>query len=159
MRFGSHLPILMKLMEITSGPVLELGGGMYSTPFLHWACFRTKRFLHTFEDHQFYFDNIKQYERDFHKVEFVTDWASIDISGPWSVALVDHNPLGRRPVETRRLSHAEYIVFHDADDRSRKEFNYKGAFDTFKYSLLFNEVGAASMILSNTHDLKGFTLI
>ena len=43
--WSSHLPVLIKLMAMTSGDVLEVGTGIYSTPFLHWACFSQGRNL------------------------------------------------------------------------------------------------------------------
>lgn len=33
--YGSHLPVLRWALENTTGPILELGGGLYSTPLLH----------------------------------------------------------------------------------------------------------------------------
>ena len=36
--WGSHLPVLIHLMNHTTGDVLELGTGLYSTPYLHHAC-------------------------------------------------------------------------------------------------------------------------
>ena len=158
MRYGSHLPILMKIAQITSGPILELGGGLWSTPFLHWECFRTERKLVTYEHHPVYYRSLEQYRRPWHEVFLAEDWDAIDISGPWSLALVDHDPLDRRPIEAGRLLHADYVVFHDATDPARDRHDYPSVWRKFKYQHLFNKVGSPSMILSNKHDLSNFTV-
>lgn len=160
MRFGSHLPVLMRVMELTDGPVLELGAGLFSTPFLHWACFRTERELVTMEHHPVYWEEFRQYEREWHRVLWAEDWDEMRVEREgkgWSVVLVDHDPLERRSVETRRVKDcAEYVVFHDATDPARERCDYEGAWREYRWRYLFNKVGAPSMILSNTHDLGGF---
>lgn len=158
MRFGSHLPVLMRCLELTDGPVLELGGGLYSTPFLHWACFRSGRHLVTMEKHEVYYEYLEQYRRDWHEVEFVEDWGEMNVTRMnWGIVLVDHDPLERRPIEARRVKDcAEYVVFHDATERGAGKLGYEGAFREFKERFLFDEVGAASMVLSNFRNLERF---
>ena len=76
----------MKILQMTQGPVLELGCGLYSTTYLHWICFPTKRPLVTYENNPEYFEFLKEHETDFHKVHCIAHWDDIDISQPWSVA-------------------------------------------------------------------------
>ena len=38
---GTHLPVLMDIVSKTDGPILEIGTGVFSTPYLHWACFNS----------------------------------------------------------------------------------------------------------------------
>ena len=52
--WSSHLPVLIKIMSITTGDVLEIGTGIYSTPFLHWACFGKKRNILSIENNDKY---------------------------------------------------------------------------------------------------------
>jgi hypothetical protein len=86
---GSHLPLLMKLLDQTNGPVLELGMGLFSTPFLHWACYEKKRSLVSYENKKdfydmFVFNDKREIGNDYsyHDVCFVKDnnWDSIDLS-------------------------------------------------------------------------------
>lgn len=158
MVFGSHLPVLMQLIQNTTGSVLELGSGLYSTPYLHWECYRRNRRIVTFENHPVYYGYAEQYRRDFHEVHKVTDWDEIDISEPWSVALVDHDPLARRGVELGRLLHAEYVIAHDAERGRGEQMGYNKAFELFKYRFRFDKIRMESMILSNVHDLTNFTV-
>lgn len=154
---GSHLPALIKLITMTTGPVLELGSGMYSTCYLHWACHPHSRPLVTYEGQAEWMDFAAQFRTDSHKVELVTDWPSLDLSTPWSLALVDHDGPGVvRGHELLRLQHAEYVVCHDAERLNR--YGYTDVFPLFKYHYLMRNSRLRTMILSNSHDLSGFTL-
>ena len=53
---GSHLPILLRAMKATTGPVLELGAGIYSTPILHALCQIEGRKLVTYESDPEFFE-------------------------------------------------------------------------------------------------------
>ena len=46
---GSHLPVLIKMVLMTDGPILELGTGFFSTPVLHWLCAEKKRKLVSYD--------------------------------------------------------------------------------------------------------------
>ena len=101
--WGTHLPLLIKAISMTTGDVLEIGMGLYSTPFLHWACFN-KRKLVSYDNDAEYFNMNKQYEEGLHEVHFVDDWDSMDIEKPWDVVLVDHGPSERRIVDIKKLA-------------------------------------------------------
>lgn len=152
--FGSHLPVLQKIINLTRGPVLELGGGAFSTPFLHWACFDNKRTLVTFDNEAKYFDDIKSYENDYHKVNFVEDWNKVDLSGHWSMALVDHHPNLRRKEEIKRLANScDYIVVHDTEGKWKHKFEYYKIYPLFKYRWDYTKVLPHTSVLSNLKDL------
>ena len=156
---GSHLPVLMKLISLTSGPILELGCGMYSTTYLHWACFPTKRRLVTCESKEEWIGFARQFETDFHKVIHVPDWDKLDLNEFWSIAFVDHAPDERRVDEIRRLTHAEYVVAHDADNRRERKYNYRSIRGLFKHRTTYAEAKPNTAIFSNFHNLEGFTVI
>ena len=141
---GSHLPILIKLLNITDGPVLELGTGLFSTPFLHWACFDKKRKLVSYENKKQFFDMwIYNDEREvgndysYHEVNFVenNDWDKVNVLEEyWSIAFIDHNPGPRRREEMKRLAHgADYVVVHDTDEKNDWYYKYAEYFPLFKY--------------------------
>ena len=75
--YGSHLVALIKLMKITNGPVLEMGGGFFSTPYLHWACWPDRKLV-TYDNQPKYFNEIKQYESDYHKLYLIDNWDKAD---------------------------------------------------------------------------------
>lgn len=155
---GSHLPVLMKIVNMTQGPILELGCGLYSTNPLHWACHSTKRRLVTYENNPDYFGFIKAYENDFHEVHCINDWSSIDISEPWSVAFVDHEPASRRAVEIKRLSHAEYVVAHDANNKDDRKYRYSTILKLYKYHLRYAGANPHTTIFSNKHDVRSIVI-
>jgi len=153
--FGSHLIILMKIFNMTNGPVLELGGGAFSTPFLHWACFDKKRKLVTYDNEVKYFDTIKAYESDYHKVYFVEDWNKVDLSRHWSMALVDNHPNLERKENIKRLTHnCDYIIVHDTEGRWKHKFKYHEIYSLFKYRYDYNKVLPHTSVLSNLKDLS-----
>ena len=48
--WSSYLPLLIKVLQCSEGPVLELGTGLVSTPVLHWLCFDMGRELVSYDD-------------------------------------------------------------------------------------------------------------
>lgn len=157
-RRGSHLPVLMKLVQNTSGPILELGCGIYSTIYLHWTCYPMKRRLVTCENHPRYFDFLRQFECDFHEVKCVSSMDEVDVNFPWSVVLVDHSPEQERVKEIRRLTHADYVVAHDSENRSERKYRYSTIFNLFKYRYKYDGAYPHTTVFSNKYDLTKFVV-
>ena len=157
---GSHLPVLMKLFSLTSGPIAELGCGMYSTPYLHWACYPTRRPLTTFESQPAWFPFADQFQHDQHRIVHVADWNSTPLTQPWAIALVDHDNLdGRqRCEEVARLTHAEYVVCHDAENVSDHKYGYTRIHGLFRWRWKYTGTKRHTLLLSNVHDLTEFTI-
>jgi len=153
---GSHLPVLMKVVAETTGPILELGCGLYSTTPLHWACWVPKRKLVTYENNPHYHDFLKRYETAFHEVHCIDDWDAIDISGPWSVAFIDHEPGNRRWREVERLQHAEYVVAHDTEGRNDRKYGFSKIASLFKYQFEYKNAFPHTTIYSNVHDVRNY---
>jgi hypothetical protein len=153
----------MKLIRMTSGPILELGCGNFSTPFLHWTCFPTKRRLVTYESDPRYYKvflahiagDKRNLQSDFHEVHLVSNWDDADLSKPWSIAFVDHAPGGRRMIEVQRLLHAEYVVAHDTEICRTL---WKKAFVRYPYQYTYRASRPWTTVLSRTHNLEGFTI-
>lgn len=155
---GSHLPVLIKLLSITTGPVLEMGGGMYSTPFLHWACYESKRRLVTLENNPHFMRFLGAFQSDYHDVRLVKDYAEADLSEPWAVAFVDHAPDEKRYLDILRLTHAEYVVAHDAENSAEKKYQYSKVHPFFSYRWKYN-AQPKTAVFSNYHDLAGFSVL
>ena len=153
--FGSHLPVVKKVFDISEGPVLELGGGIFSTPHLHWACFDTKRKLVTYDNELQYFAQIKAYENDYHKVHLVDDWDKIDFKGHWGMALVDNHPNLKRKDQIRKLANnCDYIVVHDTERRWKHKYKYHEIYPLFKYRYDYTKYPVHTSVLSNLKDLS-----
>ncbi len=154
--YGSHLPALIKVITKTRGSVLELGMGMFSTPYLHFACY-PNRTLISYTNQKDIYDLLLHFKSEYHEIHFVTNWDQIDISGHWSVALVDHEPAGRRKEEIKRLANsADYIVVHDTNPRLEKKYRYSEIYPFFKFRKDFNREKPYTAILSNFDDLSTF---
>lgn len=171
-RRGSHLPILVKLFYSTSGPILELGCGLFSTVFLFWACMPTQRRLVTYENEQRFYDWLTDFKNpknkchmDFHEIHKVDNWDTVDLSMPWSLAFVDHGPDNRRVEEIKRLTHAEYVIVHDAEESEDRKRIRRGdqpissIYNLFRYHYLYKGANPQTLVLSNKHDLSGFHAI
>lgn len=117
--WGSHLPALMACCAVTSGPVIELGIGHFSTPVLHSFCGATKRRLVSIEENTEWFDRLKHLGVGHHTMlngdyfRPLLDLASLE---PYGVAFIDHSPGGesRRKAFEYLLTRSEFVVMHDA---------------------------------------------
>ena len=155
---GSHIPVLIKILNISTGPVLELGTGFNSTPVLHWLCNETKREFISYESSPKYFEVTKRYVSDFHKVYLVEneDWDKVDVeSRHWGVVFIDHAPGVRRVVELERVAQiADYVIVHDTEDRSDWHYHYSKGFPKYKYRWNYTIAYPHTSVLSNFKDLS-----
>lgn len=161
-RYSTHLPVLMEVMNRTYGDVLELGPGVFSTPVLHWMCETKKRNLLTIESDIKWLRFCREfYQTEHHKFLYVENWDQCKdvIDKQWDVVLVDHSPSERRIVEIRQLANkAKYIVCHDSDPWKDREYHYSTIYPLFKYKFEFTEVSHNTVLLSNFIDLKNFSV-
>ena len=157
--WASHMPLLIKTMLASKGPVLELGMGPFSTPLLHWLCKDAGRELVSYDNTKLYFDQNRKFAKDFHHVEFVKNdnWDSIEIEGVhWGVVFVDQHPSADRGKTAGRAAKcADYVVLHDSgDEYNDKAHNYDKIYHLFKYKYIYNEKGKPyTTVLSNVYDL------
>lgn len=139
--WSTHLPVLIKLLSITTGDVLEVGTGIYSTPFLHWACFLQGRKLVSIENDDEYMTFAQQFESDTHKVV-----KEVPSEGEWDIIFVDSFPIEERESIVKKITNrAQYIIVHDSTPESWSE-NYKGL---FKYRLDYTKCDPYTVIFSN----------
>jgi len=155
LKFGketaTYLPILMKLVSMADGPILELGTGIFSTPYLHWACFETKRKLVSYEEKQSYFEMVKQYICDYHMI--CMDLDKID-GEHWSIILVDQYPASRKETIKKFVNSADYIVLHDSDEKYDEIYKYSEIYPLFKYRRDFDKVLPRTTVVSNFKNLS-----
>jgi hypothetical protein len=161
--YGTHLPALMRALAATDDPVLELGMGLFSTPYLHYACLLAGRDLVSYENNaawaKFFIDY--GYECDTHTIRVVDDWADADVTpGPgnlWSVALVDHSPDEWRTKHITQLAHcARYVVIHDSNGKHERTYHYSTIYPLFRYRTDWTREARHAAVLSNFVDLGDF---
>ena len=159
-RYGTHLPCLIKAMEKTKGDVLELGMGVFSTPYLHYQCMLSKRQLVSYENYKSWFDFFTQrygYQDKYHQLIFVNDYKEAHIEKKWDVVLIDQTPDISRSETIRRLANfAEYIVIHDSGPKFDKQYGYDKIYLLFKYRTDWTVDTNNATVLSNFVDLKDF---
>ena len=153
--YGTHLPLLIKLVERTAGPVLELGMGENSTPVLHKLCTEQKRYLLSLDNDADYVDKFAQkYTSNIHQIQWVDDWDKAEIEKPWSVVLVDHRPARRRYRDASRVAeHAQFVVCHDTQEAHNGMYKWHRAFKFYKYRF-DDTLDPRTTVLSNFHDLS-----
>ena len=152
--FTTHLPMLMKCVNATDGPIMELGGGYFSTPVLHWMCHAVGRYLLTYDDDAVYFPFIKGFRSRNHRVRLIDDWNTIDTKTHWSVVLVDHtNSITQRVESILKLKDsADFIVVHDTEQRTfQKELDEINK--NFKYVYQWKGCTPNTSVLSNFKDI------
>ncbi len=146
-QWGSHIPILCRVVDKTDGAILEMGTGAFSTAVLDVMCQRDHRQLVSLENDQAYYRMARKYRSDYHTVRFIERWDFASIEVPWGVALVDHRPLQRRRVDIERLATwADVIVAHDSQ-------RYDTGFERFRYWFNYTRCSPPTMLMSNTVDV------
>ena len=149
LRYSSHFPLLIRAEEGTTGPVLELGTGSFSTPVLHWLCAPSRRLV-SMESHSFYSKRLLPFASAWHEIVCVTEWDAAPVEQPWSVVLVDHEQ-DRRKIEIARLAPwADLVVVHDTEGRYEKNYHMRAAMDAYRYRYTLDAVRPSTTILSNT---------
>ena len=158
-KYGSYLPILTRIIEKTDGPILELGIGLYSTPYLHYACLPTKRKLVSYDNSEGWVRYFRDCRTDFHEVNHIDDWDKLPINNFYDVVFVDHAPARRRITEVRRLvDHADYVVIHDSNGRFENWYHYSLIYPLFKYQYEYGVLMPHTTVLSNLHDVRNLKI-
>lgn len=151
--YSTHMPVLIKVLLASEGTVVEIGGGIYSTPFLHWMCKFQNRKLVTYENHPDYYEYEKRFQSNLHRVKFVKDWDDIDMPKHISVLFIDHHPSNRRSVDTIKYKDtADYIVIHDTE-RDDESYDYSRIWPHFKYVYHYRDAKPYTSVVSNIIDV------
>ena len=147
--FATHLPLLAEAIMRTSGDVLEVGMGEYSTPVLHALCLRRRRLV-SIETDLAWAKRFFWLRNSMHQLLCVRSYENchwLDRPG-WDVALVDHAPGYIRVRDIRRLAkHAKYIVIHDTEDVS---YGYEAVLSQFPHRYDYTELSPRTTIVSMT---------
>jgi hypothetical protein len=177
--FGTHQPLLFGACLSTSGPIIELGTGFYSTPFVHAVSAAQNRPLWSVDTQRGYLTFMGRYASELHRLALLDPEMMMGDDGRIaygqgqspayfidrqrryfethfadvspSVVLVDHSPgFLRQPAIEWFADRAEFVVAHDTESRE----HYRYDFSRFRYCL--NDVSQAtgSSVMSNRRDCE-----
>lgn len=154
--WGSHIPVLIKALEHTSGPVLELGIGISSTPLLHMLCEDQDRLLISYENDPQFVEMFKKYRSRTHEINLIENWNDLKLDDlKWGVAFVDHKPDDRRAIEVEKLAwQADVIVIHDSETDKNDLYHYDKIYNLFRYRFDYTKTNVHTTVLSNRYDLN-----
>ena len=139
--YATHLPVLIACLRKTTGPILELGSGLFSTPIVH-AFAVHGRYARTVEADVAWGERIRAFFAGV-GTHFTHDFvigAECDLADHlWSVVLVDHAADRRAPdLELLRPGKPELVIVHDTEDAG---YGVGPILDRFAYRFDFTGTG------------------
>lgn len=150
---GSHLPVLVTLLQATSGAVLELGCGYNSTPVLFWLCKSKNRILESYENDREWIEKVGY-------PVFYTE--NFEIQSPvtfWDIVFIDHRPARkRRSSALYYRNKARFVVLHDSELANNPAYKYTPIYKEFKYKYEYTKTLPHTIILSNFEDPSKYFL-
>jgi len=161
--YTTHNALLLKVLDASEGDVLELGGGVFSTPLLHWYCKNKGRNLITYDDHIDYYNFEKQFQSRHHRIRLVKSWDEVDTKKHRGLVFIDHGGKVtrgdwrgiRRGVDVIRFKDsADYIVMHDSEEKYNEVYGYDKVWPYFKYRFDWKECSPETSVVSNFKDLS-----
>lgn len=148
-RGGSHIPVLLELFPSVTGPVLELGAGVHSTPLLSWLCADKGLPFVSYETDAVWAKRIQDATVP-GITTHIDDYANAPIDKPWGMAFIDHAPAERRKVDILRLKDlAAFIVVHDTDPNEEWRYGFEDVFPQFRYRKDYTNHSPHTTVLSN----------
>lgn len=156
--YATHLGALIACVNKTQGDVLELGMGLFSTPYLHYMATVTKRNLLSLENDKgwykhFHHSDFMQflYQNEYHNLVLVDNYENSPlIDKEWDVVLVDQTPdLSRKETVKILANKAKYIIIHDSNEVHEKTYHYSEIYPLFKYKRIWDKDNRHATVLSN----------
>jgi hypothetical protein len=114
--YGTHQRLLLKAALMTSGPILELGVGEYSTPLLHEIALAQNRALTSVDSDLNWIQKFGRFENNQHHLLHVPNWDAFKPNSRFGLAFIDHAPSERREIDIMRLAPlTDILVIHDTE--------------------------------------------
>jgi len=138
---ASHIPILAKMVMETTGDVLEVGAGLFSTPLLNQLLEGSGRRLITIESEKEWIDFLRPLANEYHTIlksdnndlTGILDWCS---RKTWGLVFIDNHPDHLRHTFLQAVkSSAEFIVCHDTQEGHLFDIGWNETLSEFKYKL------------------------
>jgi len=146
--YGTHLPVLMAAIRETSGNIIELGSGDFSTPIIHETIKNTGRKIYTYDNNGDWLNNFIDLQNDYHILTLIEDWNELSLPAA-DLIFIDHAPAEQRQIDIEKYSDSKIMVVHDTE----KAKYYKYNFSMFKYKKQYERYTKKTTILSNYIDV------
>lgn len=178
---GTHsVPLAISCMN-TTGPVLEMGCGLYSTLMLHTICAKQGRRLHTVDHTLSWLQKFMHLETESHTFEHLTcgslnvtiyefmyrlspqwskkidaSWDQVGYGNHWGLVFLDQLPLSRRVKDIKRLRDStDVFVIHNTNMLGNWLSEFWPYLKTFKYIYVFPAFPATA-VCSDKIDVQLF---
>ena len=153
---ATHIPILLACLRHTSGPILEMGAGFFSTPLVN--AFAVGRIARTIETDGPWYSTLapictqRPVYAHQHQFVFVPDYAQATVEDHfWSLVLIDHGPAERRKIDIERLrGRCQILIAHDSECDA---YGYGPVLDKFKYRYTYSRLHPWTTVVSDTEPL------
>lgn len=164
--YGTHQRLLLRAALRTTGPMLELGTGWYSTPLLHEVAMIQERTLFSHDNDRAWLApmaNIFRSDRHFFETLNRATW----MYRQWGLVFVDHGPTPETPRNDKGLLNAldraqavldlmdrtDVFVLHDTEQPVRWEYDWDKVLPLFKYHITDASHDVHTTICSNKIDV------
>lgn len=128
-------------------PVLELGSGHYSTPFLRQYCKEEGLEFLTYDFDEYWAKDMG--------ANHVKNWdTDVEWSRKWGVVLVDESPGENRKFSLAKLHHAQIVVAHDTEPAADHGYQMRAELAKYKYQLDYQTEGAWASMVSDFWPLE-----
>jgi len=161
---ATHQRFLVAAALRTTGPMLELGVGWYSTPLLHEIARVQQRRLLTVDNNEHWLGQFRSLQCDFHSLELIGWWGDLE---KWSVCrctervglvFVDNGQPAEREWLTRMLMNkVDVFVFHDTEEGPA--YGYNRILPEFKYLVTDKCQQSWTTIASNRVNVESWNLV
>lgn len=133
--FGSHRRLLWSALELTKHtglPVIELGCGHGSTPFLQQYCKDNGLELFSYDYNKTWADKFG--------ATHISDWSTIPWRKEYSVALVDESPGEHRKISVQNfVDNVKIVVIHDSEPPGWNTSDYQVREEFYRYIYSLDE--------------------
>lgn len=157
---ATHVPLLVRVFDLSEGDVLEVGTGWFSTLILHWLAHTYRRNVYSYESKDHWYNKALRHQSEYHHIIKVGSWDELPAgkspSGKnWGLVFIDHSPEARRHVEIERFKDlADYIVVHDTQPEDDAKYQYRDSWKFFKHKKDWKRAKPWASVVSNFKDLK-----
>ena len=151
--YGTHLPVLVRAILEMRGKIIELGGGLSSTPLLNMVAKANDIYdIYTYENNPDFYSVIRELDFEYHAVRFIDNWDEVKVQD-CGILFVDQAPAERRIIDIERFKdNARVIVVHDFE--KKKYYNYHKIIPMFKYVAEYKYYPKTTGVLSNFVDVR-----